>query len=104
MPPYRFDITPFLGLLNDGKPHEIAAKVYGQGEAGTWFLDMVLVGSHGCRLKVVPAPRRKDGSAAPAPGGLALGGEPSLMSLHPGRVAEAASQPQEAPCRPAHGA
>ena len=76
MPPYRFDITPFLGLLNDGKPHEIAAKVYGQGEAGTWFLDMVLVGSYCCRLKVVPAPRRKDGSAAPAPGGQPWGASP----------------------------
>ena len=68
MPPYRFDITPFLGVLNDGQPHEIAAKVFGQGEAGTWFLDMVLVGSRGCWLKVVPAPRLKDGSAAPALG------------------------------------
>tara|TARA_B100000795_G_scaffold73591_1_gene52068 strand:- start:181 stop:1254 length:1074 start_codon:yes stop_codon:yes gene_type:complete len=68
VPPYRFDITPFLGLLNDGQPHEIATKVFGQGEAGTWFLDMVLVGSHSRWLKVAPHPRLKDGSAASARG------------------------------------
>jgi len=45
VPPYRFDITPFLGLLNDGKAHEVTAKVFGNGRQGTWFLDMVLVGS-----------------------------------------------------------
>ena len=45
MPPYRFDITPFLGLLNDGRPHEVTAKVFGNGVKGTWFIDMVLVGS-----------------------------------------------------------
>jgi hypothetical protein len=53
VPPYRFDITPFLGLLNDGQPHEIAAKVFGQGEGGTWFIDMVLVGSYDAHFAVL---------------------------------------------------
>eukprot|EP00964_Phaeocystis_antarctica_P142660 scaffold107980_cov60-Phaeocystis_antarctica.AAC.1 len=65
VPPYRFDITPFLGLLNDGQPHEIATKVFGQGEAGTWFLDMVLVGSRSRWLKVCARERSRGRTAAP---------------------------------------
>ena len=93
VPPYRFDITPFLGLLNDGQPHEIAAKVFGQGDTGTWFLDMVLVGSHDSWLKVAPA--LEDNSATSA---RVTCLKAQCVASTPRDTASAAQQPQEATC------
>eukprot|EP01063_Lacrimia_lanifica_P028058 TRINITY_DN4025_c0_g1_i4.p1 TRINITY_DN4025_c0_g1~~TRINITY_DN4025_c0_g1_i4.p1 ORF type:complete len:559 (+),score=118.82 TRINITY_DN4025_c0_g1_i4:44-1720(+) len=41
--PYRFDLTPFAGLLNDAAPHRISVDVVGNNEKGYWYLDPVLV-------------------------------------------------------------
>jgi hypothetical protein len=46
IPPYSFDLAPFLGRLNDGEPHSIAASVYGNSANGLWYLDPVLVATH----------------------------------------------------------
>lgn len=32
--PIRYDLTPFIGLLNDGKPHEVRLRVAGVPEGG----------------------------------------------------------------------
>jgi prepilin-type processing-associated H-X9-DG protein len=41
VPPYRFDLSPFLGRLNDGKTHNISATVRHNNKAGVWYLDGV---------------------------------------------------------------
>jgi len=43
IPAYRFDVTPFLGLLNNGKMHNITVKVINNNKAGVWYLDPVLL-------------------------------------------------------------
>lgn len=43
IPPYFFDISPFLVHLNDGKSHEIEVKVIGNSIKGEWNVDPVLV-------------------------------------------------------------
>lgn len=42
LPPLTFDLSPFLPLLNDGRPHTISTRVLHAGESGLWFLDPVL--------------------------------------------------------------
>jgi hypothetical protein len=42
IPPYRLNVTPFVGLLNDGKPHTIAAEVYND-TGGFWLADADLL-------------------------------------------------------------
>eukprot|EP00930_Biecheleria_cincta_P015370 TRINITY_DN1284_c0_g3_i1.p1 TRINITY_DN1284_c0_g3~~TRINITY_DN1284_c0_g3_i1.p1 ORF type:complete len:630 (-),score=77.27 TRINITY_DN1284_c0_g3_i1:282-2171(-) len=41
VPPYQFDLSPFLGLLNDGGAHEISLVVRHNNKAGVWYLDGV---------------------------------------------------------------
>lgn len=43
IPPYFFDITPFLTVLNDGKSHQIEVKIIGNSGEGEWNVDPVLV-------------------------------------------------------------
>jgi len=46
IPPYRFDISPFLGVVNTRKPVNISAEVIsnsGGNSTGVWYLDAVLV-------------------------------------------------------------
>uniref|UniRef100_A0A7S3LEK3 Peptide N-acetyl-beta-D-glucosaminyl asparaginase amidase A N-terminal domain-containing protein n=1 Tax=Amphora coffeiformis TaxID=265554 RepID=A0A7S3LEK3_9STRA len=43
IPPYVFDITPFLRQINDGEPHVIEIKILGNSEKGEWNVDPVLV-------------------------------------------------------------
>ena len=43
IPPYRFDLTPFLGLLNDGNEHEIGVKVLNNTVSGVWYISPVIV-------------------------------------------------------------
>ena len=43
IPPYRFDLTPFLGLLNDGNEHEIGIKVLNNTASGVWYISPVIV-------------------------------------------------------------
>lgn len=43
IPPYFFDISPFLPKLRDGKPHEIEVKIIGNSIKGQWNVDPVLV-------------------------------------------------------------
>ena len=38
---YRFDITPFAGVLNDGKSHSFKIEVFENN--GNWVLDPVLL-------------------------------------------------------------
>ncbi|WP_394841732.1 hypothetical protein LZC95_32235 [Pendulispora brunnea] len=42
--PYRVDLTPFAGVLSDGKPHEVSIGVYGANDyfstTGTLFLHL----------------------------------------------------------------
>ncbi|MEO6991477.1 MAG: peptide-N4-asparagine amidase [Candidatus Baltobacteraceae bacterium] len=38
IPAYQLDLTPFVGLLNDGQPHTIAAQVYND-TGGFWLAD-----------------------------------------------------------------
>jgi hypothetical protein len=42
IPPYQLDLTPFVGLLNDRKPHTIAAQVYND-TGGFWLADADLL-------------------------------------------------------------
>eukprot|EP01127_Copromyxa_protea_P024014 TRINITY_DN9274_c0_g1_i1.p1 TRINITY_DN9274_c0_g1~~TRINITY_DN9274_c0_g1_i1.p1 ORF type:complete len:293 (-),score=49.85 TRINITY_DN9274_c0_g1_i1:47-925(-) len=41
--PYRFDLTPFAGILNDGKSHNITISVFGDNQKGFWYLDATFV-------------------------------------------------------------
>mmetsp|Transcript_20722 Transcript_20722/g.34206 ORF Transcript_20722/g.34206 Transcript_20722/m.34206 type:complete len:562 (-) Transcript_20722:137-1822(-) len=43
--PYRFDLSPFVGVLNDGHPHNISVAIAGVGKTpdGYWFVDAVLI-------------------------------------------------------------
>lgn len=45
--PRRFDISPFLHVLTDGKSHSLSISVYGNNEddSGYWFLDAALLTS-----------------------------------------------------------
>jgi len=43
IPPYFFDISPFLERLQDGKPHMFDVKVLGNSDKGQWNIDPVLV-------------------------------------------------------------
>ena len=43
VPPYAFDLAPFLGVLNDGGSHSLTVRVVGNNNAGVWYLDPVLV-------------------------------------------------------------
>ena len=54
VPPYQFDLSPFLGLLNDGKEHSVSVRVVGASKAGAWFVNPVFVGAIG--------PRKPDGN------------------------------------------
>jgi hypothetical protein len=43
VPPYNFDLSPFVGTLNDGKSHNISLTVnHGDDNHGTWYLNGVL--------------------------------------------------------------
>ena len=42
IPPYEFDLTPFAGVLNDGKAHQLSIVVLGNSDEGSWFVDPVL--------------------------------------------------------------
>jgi len=42
IPPYEFDLTPFAGVLNDGKTHQLSIIVLGNNDEGSWFVDPVL--------------------------------------------------------------
>ena len=33
IPPYRFDLTPFAGVLNDGAEHALSVRVVGNNDA-----------------------------------------------------------------------
>jgi hypothetical protein len=48
IPPYTFDLTPFVGYLNDGNPHTIAAQVYND-TSGFWLVDgdLLITEDHG---------------------------------------------------------
>jgi hypothetical protein len=48
LPPYTFDLTPFVGYLNDGNPHTIAAQVYND-TGGFWLVDgdLLITEDHG---------------------------------------------------------
>lgn len=44
VPAYRFDVTPFAALLNDGKAHVIEADVaFANNASGVWYLDPVVL-------------------------------------------------------------
>ena len=43
IPPLIYDISPFLPLLNDGRSHEMTAKVRHCSNPGVWYLDPVLL-------------------------------------------------------------
>jgi Peptide N-acetyl-beta-D-glucosaminyl asparaginase amidase A len=43
IPPYIFDISPFLEVLSDGKQHTMQVKILGNSVKGEWNLDPVLV-------------------------------------------------------------
>ena len=43
IPPYRFDLTPFVGLLNDGQEHTIGITVLNNTDQGFWYITPVLV-------------------------------------------------------------
>ena len=36
IPPYRFDLTPFAGALNDGAAHNFSIDVVGNSPTGVW--------------------------------------------------------------------
>jgi len=42
IPPYNIDLSPFLGVLNDGKTHNISLTVRNNNNNGVWYLDPVL--------------------------------------------------------------
>lgn len=42
VPPYNIDLSPFLGVLNDGKTHNISLTVRNNNNNGVWYLDPVL--------------------------------------------------------------
>ncbi len=48
IPPYVFDLTPFVGLMNDGNPHTIAAQVFND-TGGFWLVDgdLLIAEDHG---------------------------------------------------------
>ena len=48
IPPYIFDLTPFVGYLNDGNQHTIAASVYND-TGGFWLVDgdLLITEDHG---------------------------------------------------------
>lgn len=41
--PYRFDLTPFASLFNDGNAHNITITIYDDNSKGFWYLDAVFV-------------------------------------------------------------
>lgn len=42
VPPYNIDLSPFLGVLNDGRSHNISLSVRNNNNNGVWYLDPVL--------------------------------------------------------------
>tara|TARA_B100000519_G_scaffold114217_1_gene98720 strand:- start:168 stop:2120 length:1953 start_codon:yes stop_codon:yes gene_type:complete len=52
--PYRFDISPFTGLLNDGKEHTLEIKVKGNSKEGMWYVDPVMILYKDEKYKVLP--------------------------------------------------
>lgn len=42
IPPYNFDLGPFLGILNDGCSHNVSIAVRDNNPAGVWYMDGVL--------------------------------------------------------------
>jgi hypothetical protein len=43
IPPYRFDLTPFAGLFNNGQTHNITITISGDNKQGFWYLDGAFV-------------------------------------------------------------
>lgn len=43
IPSHRLNLTPFLGLLYDGKVHNISITVFGNNAQGYWYLDAALL-------------------------------------------------------------
>lgn len=42
IPPYSFDLSPFMASLNDGREHVFDITVFDNNVAGSWFIDPVL--------------------------------------------------------------
>ena len=59
IPPYFFDISPFLAHLNDTKSHEVELKIIGNSIKGQWNVDPVLV----VYEESLHDPNTKDGKA-----------------------------------------
>lgn len=51
IPPYRFDLTPFAGIFNDGHRHNVTASVDGENE---WYISPVLLVWTDQRFQSVP--------------------------------------------------
>ena len=60
VPAYRLDVTPFAGLLNDGKPHSYEFYVRDADPVGVWYVDPVLV----LRLQPAGLPKLSGGLAS----------------------------------------
>jgi hypothetical protein len=43
IPSHRLSLRPFLGLLYDGKDHNISITVFGNNDQGYWYLDAALL-------------------------------------------------------------
>ena len=44
VPPYTFDVTPFVGLFNDGKAHDITVGIASGGRHGAaWYVDATVI-------------------------------------------------------------
>lgn len=60
IPPYSFDLTPFVGSWNsnnrvDDETHTFEITVYGNNDQGSWFVDPVLLLNY-YDLETVPSP------------------------------------------------
>eukprot|EP01062_Namystynia_karyoxenos_P084515 TRINITY_DN9962_c0_g1_i1.p1 TRINITY_DN9962_c0_g1~~TRINITY_DN9962_c0_g1_i1.p1 ORF type:complete len:628 (+),score=163.25 TRINITY_DN9962_c0_g1_i1:88-1884(+) len=43
IPPYRFDLSPFAGLLADGRSHTVTVSALGNNKQGVWYAGPVLL-------------------------------------------------------------
>lgn len=43
VPPYRFDVSPFLGMMNDGAEHKLGITITNNSAPGFWYVTPVLV-------------------------------------------------------------
>jgi len=43
IPPYSFDLSPFVSIFNDGFIHEFDILIYNNNQMGSWFVDPVLL-------------------------------------------------------------